>query len=421
MNISPVFRNGGKTDRERETNILIDDKSDAYQNDYKVDYLFGDTLGGWVNSQGNTAFSEETDHPYIRNYVSSLKVDFEGTAGNKLFEHTLSKSLNLYERTCALWIYFPTTRSRHRDKINYMNLHIHTSDGRATLQVMNNNAGFMPGWNPIIFENHHLNYDSGVTKESLKNVNRIGMLINTRDVAFTIYIDSLVSAKQPQKPRIRFDFDDGYKTIYNIAFPAMQKRGMRGVIGAITDSVGLPRYVTVEDLRHMESAGWDIISHSSTHSYAFDEPTTQEERDAIDYEIIESQKKLLEWGITRGPQFYMTPARHFVPYLQELTKKHYKLCRSGLDKRPESYLVFDANGSPSCYNVQAETLAYTKGIVDKVYEGKGFATLMWHDIGIEDTTWSVEMFEELLDYVQEKDIEVVTMTDQYNFNTAHGI
>jgi peptidoglycan/xylan/chitin deacetylase (PgdA/CDA1 family) len=61
-------------------------------------------------------------------------------------------------------------------------------------------------------------------------------------------------------------FDDGYEGVYRYAYPVLRKYGFHAtcfVIGidAYVPSVGLG-HMTVEQMRKLEAAGWDMESHS---------------------------------------------------------------------------------------------------------------------------------------------------------------
>lgn len=68
----------------------------------------------------------------------------------------------------------------------------------------------------------------------------------------------------PERPVV-ITFDDGDASIYKNAFPIMQKYGFVGVFYLITNYFGSSGVVTVEQVREMLNAGWEIGSHSISH------------------------------------------------------------------------------------------------------------------------------------------------------------
>jgi hypothetical protein len=66
-------------------------------------------------------------------------------------------------------------------------------------------------------------------------------------------------------PKIVISFDDNWLTQYTEAFPYMSDRGIPGTIYAIQETVGAERYMSLQDLKTVYTAGWDIGNHTSDH------------------------------------------------------------------------------------------------------------------------------------------------------------
>lgn len=65
-------------------------------------------------------------------------------------------------------------------------------------------------------------------------------------------------------------FDDGYKSDYSTALPALKKFGMKAVFFVTAGWVGTAGFVTWEDLIEMRSLGMSIGSHGLTHRFLSD-------------------------------------------------------------------------------------------------------------------------------------------------------
>jgi len=59
-------------------------------------------------------------------------------------------------------------------------------------------------------------------------------------------------------------FDDGYDTVYSLAYPLMAKRAVRGVCHVITDQIGAAGKMTAAQLTELSNAGWDVCAHAPT-------------------------------------------------------------------------------------------------------------------------------------------------------------
>lgn len=61
--------------------------------------------------------------------------------------------------------------------------------------------------------------------------------------------------------------DDGYKSAYEIAFPLLKKYGFTATLFIYTDFIGIPgSSVTWEQLKEMKSSGFEVGSHTLSHS-----------------------------------------------------------------------------------------------------------------------------------------------------------
>lgn len=92
-------------------------------------------------------------------------------------------------------------------------------------------------------------------------------------------------ADLPPRP-ILITFDDGDVDVYENAFPIMEKYGFKGVFYLVSNFVGQPNYISVEQVQEMAAAGWEIGSHSMNHIDLVKSPDHQRA------EIVESKEQL---------------------------------------------------------------------------------------------------------------------------------
>jgi peptidoglycan/xylan/chitin deacetylase (PgdA/CDA1 family) len=71
-------------------------------------------------------------------------------------------------------------------------------------------------------------------------------------------------AELPPKPVI-LTFDDGSETTYTTALPLMQRYGFTGTSYIVYNYIGTTNYMSVDEIRALHSAGWEIGSHSLSH------------------------------------------------------------------------------------------------------------------------------------------------------------
>jgi peptidoglycan/xylan/chitin deacetylase (PgdA/CDA1 family) len=61
--------------------------------------------------------------------------------------------------------------------------------------------------------------------------------------------------------------DDGYRSVYDIAYPILKKYGFTATLFVYMDFIGIPRSsVTWDELREMKANGFEIGSHTMTHA-----------------------------------------------------------------------------------------------------------------------------------------------------------
>ena len=92
-------------------------------------------------------------------------------------------------------------------------------------------------------------------------------------------------AELPPKP-VLLTFDDGSETTYTTALPIMQRYGFTGVSYIVYYTVGLTHYMSVEQIRALYGAGWEIGSHGLSHRDLTLYPGKQEN------EIVQSRRQL---------------------------------------------------------------------------------------------------------------------------------
>lgn len=83
-------------------------------------------------------------------------------------------------------------------------------------------------------------------------------------------------------------FDDGYASMYNFVFPALQERNMVAVFYLYPDKFGNWNSLSPAQIKEMAQAGMEIGSHSKSHA-----DMTQITNERLKYELTES-KKILE-------------------------------------------------------------------------------------------------------------------------------
>jgi len=93
----------------------------------------------------------------------------------------------------------------------------------------------------------------------------------------------------PDKPII-LSFDDGYEDNYTNMLPILEAHGMKAVVYVITNEVGKPGYLNLNQIREMQERGIEIGSHTANHR-----PLSGLSHDEMTYEVRMS-KRFIEWS-----------------------------------------------------------------------------------------------------------------------------
>ena len=136
----------------------------------------------------------------------------------------------------------------------------------------------------------------------------------------TVSLLDLMKAKKgkltlPEKP-IVLTFDDGYDDNYFELLPLLKEYGMTATIFMITNKIGTEGYLTWSDLRELNSAGFEIASHTANHLPLNKIPSAK-----YDDEIYLS-KLLLEWNGIRTVFFLSYPNGKYNADLLRYLKEH---------------------------------------------------------------------------------------------------
>lgn len=107
-------------------------------------------------------------------------------------------------------------------------------------------------------------------------------------ISTTLLVQAITQgASLPPHP-ILLTFDDANEDNYAAAFPIMQKYGFTGVLYVPYDYIGMPNYLTADQIKAMAAAGWEVGSHTLTHpgNFATLDPAS------LRAQVVDSRKML---------------------------------------------------------------------------------------------------------------------------------
>ena len=214
-------------------------------------------------------------------------------------------------------------------------------------------------------------------------------------------------AKAPWTGMVSFHFDDGHRNVYENALPVFKKFKIIGsifpVVGAIDNQEDW--IVTWPQLLEFKEAGWEIGSHTMTHSSLATLSDAQ-----IDYELRESQRILAGHGIIAKTLVF--PFGEYNARVLDYTTRYYENSRTVGEKVND----FDLNRYLIvCKEVSAttkpeEAIAWINEAVQK----KMWLVLMMHEIVTGppgDYQYNVADLEKIVAYVASHNIPAITIQE----------
>jgi len=86
-----------------------------------------------------------------------------------------------------------------------------------------------------------------------------------KTITFTDLIENQINGKPIPEQAIVLTFDDGWKSQYDFAVPILEKYKFTGTFFIVTGSTGAKAYMSADELKDLNSKGFEIAAHTKTH------------------------------------------------------------------------------------------------------------------------------------------------------------
>jgi peptidoglycan/xylan/chitin deacetylase (PgdA/CDA1 family) len=262
------------------------------------------------------------------------------------------------------------------------------------------------GWNTLGLSRANFDYSAGAADDSnWKTITKIRFVINSKaSTTVNVTLDALYAVRDLYQGLITLRFDDSYyNDTYTVAKPIMDQYGFRGVLACTVNQVGGLTGLTVSQLQELQNSGWDIVSHSMTHSN-FSALSV----DSLEYEIKNSQDWLKENGFEKGSRFLVPPNGECNDTVLPVIKKYYyasQVLSPLTDTLPPSdtfRMMSRGVGSQTNLNT-------VKSWIDSAQSNGAWLTLLFHrTVGMQAN------FFQILEYIRDSGIQVVTFSDVFD-------
>lgn len=368
-------------------------------------------VNDWIIS--GTGASAENDTTIFKYGNQSIKVN--ATGGNVAWIEKTYISLDTStENGFSFWFYV-----HDKAKLNGVALHI-TSGNDYSKRFQKTVTPLFNGWNHVTlaksdFYNYDESWDNTMVRVRLGTAPQAGedVSVNVDDLRFGIVA----------KPKVIITFDDCIRNQFTKAYPLLASNGQRAVLFPPTSFVGNFWRLTLEDLKELQAAGWDICNHTVSHLYL--SMVSQAEMEA---EIDGGYDWLVANGFGQTAKFFAYPGCYYNDDVIAKLKERHVLARictpiPRTHFQVENYhdLQFKLNGFPV---TNTTSVATVEAAIDRLIEGGGQLSLLFHDIvtypreDLAPGQYNVDDFQAISDYLKSKQdaglLEVITYSDYYN-------
>jgi peptidoglycan/xylan/chitin deacetylase (PgdA/CDA1 family) len=244
----------------------------------------------------------------------------------------------------------------------------------------------------------------------LNEIQEIQITLDSEDEEeIRFWVDDLRMTPAASQGYVMLTFDDGPASQYENALPLLEERDMQAVAAVVPDSLNREGRLSIDQLREMRDAGWDISSHPEGTAF-----TELEDPDAIQQDIESAHDYLDNRGFPDGARSMFVPYHNTNEEVIEITREYHEL---------SSYFGGTPNAVPftdpmHLSRVDMHDLDGFSSMIDIAAEHNQLAIGLAHGVVPEDeidddplADMTIEELEELLEYIEESDVQVVTASD----------
>lgn len=386
----------GDDSTSNESDATEPDESDG-EDDSDLGHLPGEqiddfeALDEWVTMLDAGTLEPGADDPYAGSQSARLRADEETSYAG--IYRTFSGGTDLSEITLSLAVRFA-----EREQLQ-LTLELYAPNSRNSLTLRRTLTGPTDRW---------VRVDFGVTgvdtQPDLADVREIRLVARRRgdeSGAIDCQFDDLRAVDRHDRGNVVFLFDGTLESHYTHAFERMEDHGFAGVEAVVPEAVGEDGRLTIDRLEELSEAGWDMAARPRTGARNIHDFTPEEQEGMI----RRTREYLENRGFEDGADHFVTPRNLLGPETIDLVREYHELAfRYG--GGPNGLPLTDPHNVGVFSGMAGEE---TKQYVDYAAEYGQLAVLHFEEIG--DDGLDEDAFDDLLEYVDEQDVDVVTATE----------
>jgi len=208
-------------------------------------------------------------------------------------------------------------------------------------------------------------------------------------------------------------FDDGRSDTYTRALPLMQALGLVGTAYIVPAQLGQEGFMTEQQVEALHQAGWAIAGHN-------EHDLTQLEPSLVALELAATFGFLTSRGY-RGAAHYAYPGGGHNRWVRELVAHYFTTGRT-IDAHAQPPVGIDPYRLSSLSVYRDYPLDTLKGLIRRVVEDGDWLIVTFHLLSdgppSVDTEYPLAWFEELLHYLVDHQVAVLTVPEAWERLTA---
>jgi peptidoglycan/xylan/chitin deacetylase (PgdA/CDA1 family) len=198
-----------------------------------------------------------------------------------------------------------------------------------------------------------------------------------------------------------FQFDDGHASVATIAKPVFDAFGAIANAAMVSDLVDKGGRLSAAQLHELSLAGWEIVSHSKTHTDHYRQTEEQ-----VRIEFAESKAALESLGFTVN--HYAWPFSAPQEAYRVICSEYYRSAADGGGVTAEENLY--ALGHVTIDTPGEGAVTAYKGYIDSAMTGNRMLIVLMHDVDDEDAS----TLSQLLQYAQANAIPILTRSSAFD-------
>lgn len=211
-------------------------------------------------------------------------------------------------------------------------------------------------------------------------------------------------------PLLVFTFDDGASSDYEIVYPMFREKGIKGTSFVVGNWINKDGFMNIEQINEMLYGGWDIQGHTFEHKRL-----KELKSDEVVEQVIKNNERFKELGLPE-PKHLALPYGQINEKDRDLVAEHRHTIRnvsSTSSGRTNNWESIDFTNLSSV-NIDTTDVDRIKEDIDFAIETNSIIILFGHRIGEDDYQTPFNTLNEITDYIIEKNIETVTISEMYD-------